>query len=109
MGRLIDADEMYDRFCVKREGLDGIYDANDLPEMLAEMSTVDAVPVIRCQDCKWWDSVDGNRYGYCHACKHSFYSEHWEISIHRTYRDDWFCADGERRDDDGGENDEKTD
>lgn len=43
--RQIDADAMYQRFCVDRSGLDGIYDANDLPDMLAEMPTIAAIPV----------------------------------------------------------------
>ena len=64
--------------------------------------TIDAVPVVRCKDCKWWegkrwDSSSDPQYGYCHACKHAHYSEHWEISIRRQYKADWFCADGERQ------------
>ena len=54
-------------------------------------------PIVRCKDCKWWDKKDGANYGYCHACKHGYYSDHWEIGIYRTYKGDFFCADGERR------------
>ena len=43
--RLIDADAMYERFVKKREGLDGIYDAIDLPDMLGDMPTVEAIPI----------------------------------------------------------------
>ena len=53
--------------------------------------------VVRCQDCRWWDKKDGANYGYCHAAKHGYFSKHWEISIYRTYKPDFFCADGERR------------
>lgn len=53
--------------------------------------------VTHCKDCKWWDRKENSNYGYCHACKHGHYSEHWEIQIYRTYKDDWFCADGERK------------
>jgi len=60
---------------------------------------VDFVPVVRCKDCKWWDKKDGSPYGYCHACKHGHMSKCWEISIYRTYKGDWYCADGERKDD----------
>ena len=59
---------------------------------------IDAVPVVRCKDCRWWDKTD-NGFGYCHAEKHCHISAHWEISIFRTYRGDHFCADGEREDD----------
>lgn len=51
--------------------------------------------IVRCGECKWWDKRDDSPYGYCHACKHGHYSEHWEISIYRLYKADWFCADGE--------------
>ena len=57
----------------------------------------DAVPVVRCKDCKWWDQINNGPYGYCHACKHGYYSSNWEINIYRRYKEDWFCADGERR------------
>ena len=43
--RIIDADAMYERFVKKREGLDGIYDATDLPDMLGDMPTVKAIPI----------------------------------------------------------------
>ena len=47
--RLIDADAMVARFCdgVEVERLDFVYDPTDLPDMLAEMPTIDAVPVVR--------------------------------------------------------------
>ena len=67
---------------------------------LDSIPTVDAVPVVRCKDCKWWDKKAESPYGYCHACKHGHYSEHWEIGIYRVYKGDWFCADGERKEDD---------
>ena len=53
--------------------------------------------VVRCKDCKWWDKKDDSNYGYCHACKHGYHSDHWEIGIYRTYKSNWFCADGERK------------
>lgn len=58
-----------------------------------------SVDIVRCKDCKWWDQKDDSPYGYCHAMKHAYYSSHWEIGIYRTYKADWFCADGERKDD----------
>ena len=52
--------------------------------------------VIRCKDCRWWDrESEDSPIGYCHACKHGHYSRHWEISIRRTYEEDFFCADAE--------------
>ena len=66
-------------------------------EAIDEMPTIDAVPVIRCKDCKWWDAKDNSSYGYCMAMKHGYFSSNWEIGIYRTYKGDWFCADGERK------------
>lgn len=50
--------------------------------------------VIRCKDCRWWDKYD-EKHGYCMAAKHGFMSSHWEISIYRTYDEEFFCADAE--------------
>lgn len=52
---------------------------------VADMPSVDAVPVVRCKDCKHRDKYECNY-----------------ISLGDTkcgVTDDWFCADGERRDD----------
>lgn len=57
----------------------------------------DVVAIVRCKDCKWWDKKDDAPYGYCMAMKHGFVSSHWEIGIYRTYKGDFYCADGERR------------
>lgn len=54
--------------------------------------------IIRCKDCKWWDKYS-DTHGYCLAAKHGYWSEHWDISIIRTYDADWYCADAERRTD----------
>ena len=42
--------------------------------------TIDAVPVVRCKDCKYFKT--------------------WLCQNEDNY-DDWFCADGERKDGDG--------
>ena len=61
--------------------------------------------IIYCKDCKWWDrEAEDSPMGYCHACKHSHYSRHWEINIRRTYEEDFFCADAEPKEE--GEEDE---
>ena len=65
---------------------------------LMAMEALKQPEIVRCDDCKWWDKKDESNYGYCHACKHGYHSDHWEIGIYRTYKGDWFCADGERKD-----------
>jgi hypothetical protein len=55
--------------------------------------------LVRCSDCKWWDNEECRPLGYCHAAKHCYYSRHWEIQIYWTTEPDFFCKDGERRED----------
>lgn len=55
--------------------------------------------IIRCKDCRWWDKYGDCDNGYCMAAKHGYWTEHWEISIRRTYKGDFYCADAERRTD----------
>lgn len=95
--RLIDADALMQN--AEYKGKHDILTAHDV----VAAPTVDAVPVVRCGECRWWDQKEGSLYGYCYACRHNFFSPNWEISILRTYREDFFCADGERK---GGEADE---
>ena len=63
--------------------------------------------VVRCKDCKWLDKYSEKR-GYCMATKHGFMSSHWEIGIYRIYDEDFFCADAEPKEKEGGDN-EKAD
>ena len=60
--------------------------------------------VIRCKNCRWWDKYN-EKHGYCMAAKHGFMSSHWEISIYRTYGEDFFCADAEPNAIEGGDDD----
>lgn len=91
--RLIDADKLKQHYKwwnnEEQRTFDQIVDAQP---------AIDAVPVVRCRECRWWDKIGDSPIGYCHACKHGYCSSHWEISIHRTYKGDFFCADGKRKD-----------
>lgn len=89
VGIHVDRDELlmalaYDRGQYEKGYADGLKDAD--------------AKIVRCKDCRWWDAIEGTKMGYCHACKHCFYSKNWEISIYREYGEDWYCADGERKD-----------
>ena len=63
--RLIDADALKDNLLVK--GINSVWD------LLKNTPTVDAVPVIRCKDCKYWlphsqfgfDEDNDEYYDYC--------------------------------------------
>lgn len=46
------------------------------------------VHVVRCKDCKWWcTDCMPEEFGWCDA------------TVNRSTDEDWFCADGERKDD----------
>lgn len=45
----------------------------------------DVVPVVRCKDCKY-SAVDFENMRYCKL-----------VTYYNHVPDDWFCADGERR------------
>lgn len=77
-------------------GFSDTYDKSCIIGVLEEVPSAEP-KIVRCKDCDWWDRIDDGSYGYCHSCKHGFYSANWEISIYRRYKEDFFCADGERR------------
>ena len=95
MARLIEADTLHRK--VKMEtnpyGKPTIdYDSGvKVLEWIEQAPTVDAVPVVRCRDCKHWhkDTV---------FCGYMSYGEASERVI--WYADD-FCSYGERKDGDG--------
>lgn len=91
--RLIDADALEPSEVYMNYGFTRIVYMDDIDEM----PTIDAVRVVRCKECRWFDKTEDSSYGYCHAMKHGYYSKHWEISIYRTYKEDFYCADGEKR------------
>ena len=100
MSRLIDADALKKKYTmvIKRTSPSAIMERPAiLLEDVDEAPTIDAVEVVRCKDCRWFDKTEDSSYGYCHAMKHAYLSKNWEISIYRTYKEDFYCADGEKR------------
>ena len=67
--RLIDADAL-----IKEANADGAYGYVDAKQ-ISEAPTVDAVPVVRCKDCKYFKT---------------------RLCENEDSSDGWFCADGER-------------
>lgn len=53
------------------------------------LPAADVVPVVRCKDCKY-SAVDFENMRYCKF-----------VTYYNHVPDDWFCADGERKDGDG--------
>ena len=79
--------EYYDKFSVM-----------DVCGMIEDAPTVDAVPVVRCKDCKHWHEETGWCTKHSHfigcdgmAC-HPSQSSEWKM-----FDADYFCKDGERR------------
>lgn len=58
-----------------------VHDIEDAP-------TIDAVPVVRCKDCKYWENGKG----------YEPYCNHWGNMMSET-EPDYFCSYGERKDD----------
>ena len=67
--RLIDADALKDWAEIVPLTEDGGIDFNDFTEKLDTMPTIDAVAVIRCKDCKWFeaDAMTGPLGFCCHG------------------------------------------
>ena len=96
MARLFDADkriaEIKNQYCTGCDNYDGgrcrACWVDDAICLIDDAPTVDAVEVVRCLDCKYWDVRPIN--GLC-----------WKLS--RVMEDTSFCSYGERQDgDDNG-------
>ena len=89
MSRLIDADALIADIEKKTKGMLEQYgfciDDTPTKEYLNTFPTIDAVEVVRCKDCRYAPHTDINDY--------------WCDKFERVFCSDWFCADGERRDD----------
>lgn len=88
MSRLVDADEL--KLELKWLEIDKpVY--HDVMSTIDKMATVDAVEVVRCKDCVH-RFKDGENIVF-NCC---------ELNHNKVQADDWFCADGERREDETG-------
>ena len=65
-------------------GYSDTYDKACIIGMLEEVQTANVVEVVRCKDCKYYQRDLMWGHGYCYGQKR---------------KEDWFCADGRRRDD----------
>ena len=98
MARLIDADALHRKVMMETNpyGKPTIdYDSGvKVLEWIEQALTVDAVPVVRCRDCKHaWIHPCG--YVYCHRDGRNAYE--------MTFNLDSFCSYGERKDGDGND------
>lgn len=94
MSRLIDADALITQLGIAHECAncsdkmqafcDAHPDFGSTCELICEAPTVDAVQVVRCGECKFAELYNGK-----FSC-----SKNWNYITA-----DWYCADGERKDD----------
>ena len=82
--RLIDADALKDRFSLT--GPVGV----SVRRVIDKAPTIDAVPVVRCKDCKHWEEIKHGQ-GWCTGFAPS--------DVFSAFND--FCSYGERREGDG--------
>lgn len=88
--RLVDADALESLCDIMADKCDGIEASiwNQFRATVEWQPTIDAVPVVRCKDCKYVskdDYPDGNRPTY--ACP----------LLDMNVTADWYCADGEKK------------
>ena len=88
--RLIDADALKKAFYSDADAESII---EDISFAIEHAPTVDAVPVVRCKDCKY--------YAICELKKDETEDKRYKPSVcvwgafSRRREPDWFCADGE--------------
>lgn len=101
--RIIDADRLKEKMAVTLEVLKFIFPPGEngahlkaafstLGDMVDKCQTIDAVPIVRCKDCKYRDTID---------CGMQFYAYDDDENLCRSNdwtRDDGFCYWGERKD-----------
>ena len=88
MARLIDADAL-----IKEALAEGAYGYVDALQ-ITNAPTVDAVPVVRCKDCKHWNIRKGNDPTQLYFCN---FNNLWSKPCRAPYD---FCSYGERKDGD---------
>ena len=93
--RLIDADEIENK-AVPMDSYDGFWSGTAVKlSVIRKSPTIDAVPVVRCRECKHWKpsgSKAGNSFSdmeYIGGCEFTKYCR----------RESDFCSYGERRED----------
>lgn len=59
------------------------------------LPSADVAPVVRCKDCKWCEG-----YGYVCVCHNPRYGDGYANYQPPHINDEYWCADGERKDDD---------
>lgn len=97
MPRLINADALI--VAVLDHGVDHVQtdDLEEINQIINDAPTIDAVPVVRCRECRYYEIVqlrkdgeDDRRYKPS-VCVRGKYAEY--------RKPEWYCADGKRKED----------
>ena len=95
MSRYIDADALMDALNVFKDRKNGnehfMYGIETAKELLGIQPTVDAVPVVRCENCRHGTTAHGISDGWV-LCTKPY------VIGAVMHPNDWFCADGKRKD-----------
>ena len=86
MSRYIDADVLEDK--AKQYSL-GYYEEDEWAVPFKEITSAPSIDIVRCKECKHWqmDWTPEEGVGNYHYCP----------MVDRSTFDDWYCADGERK------------
>lgn len=94
MSNLIDKEKVIEFLTDEMENLDFIIDKTFLEgciDEISKMPPVDAVPVVRCEKCRYWHRYSSSsREGRCNGLFLYLYGE-------METPEDFFCKDGEER------------
>lgn len=99
--RLIDADSVFCRYYgefEKQDICDGEQDRDWIKKCVEEAETVDAVPVVRCLECRHYNEIRTKKYGnlICRCTRMGKYNMDYPV---RPYD---FCSYGEKTDNSTG-------
>ena len=89
--RLIDADALIEKAYIMQEPNGFIHSVVTERQIIAT-PTIDAVPVVRCRDCKFWRKLNSSLLGEVVCCIAQGY-----MNVQKAETD--FCSLAERRDD----------
>ena len=112
---LADKRRLYCENCDRRKGTKNgktkcVYEIGDAPcrscgigdvlDDVEEYPAADVAPVVRCRECIWHDER-GNRdgKGYCQRPRLRGTSDRYGYCYGSETPADWYCADGERKED----------
>lgn len=93
--RMIDADTINLRCTIGMIADDGVVcvPLKDVRKSIGETPTIDAVPVVRCKDCKWYR--DGKIIEVMKFCYRMRNRDGEEVGY--SWPEDGFCSYGERK------------